>query len=159
MLCLDEVAERAGLCQSYLYAMIARGEFPALVALGARARGLPDDELDQWLASCLALRAGMKSLLDPVVLPSWPVAPVPIPCSGIRFLRKRDVLERLNCSTNHLYRLIRHSGFPRPAPVGVKARRWAEHEVEAWLNDARAHRARRLKLVNPWVCSPPGSAL
>ena len=56
MLRIDEICSRTKLSRSFVYALLVRGVFPPLVSLGERARGLPADELDLWLAQCLALR-------------------------------------------------------------------------------------------------------
>lgn len=47
---LPDVIERVGLSRSTLYAMVARGEFPAPVKLGQRAIAWPIDRLETWAA-------------------------------------------------------------------------------------------------------------
>ena len=79
------------------------------------------------VAGRLALRAQMRSLYHPVVLPAWPPAEdVPVPCHGIQMLRGSEVLALLSSSPNHLYRLMALDDpalrFPWPAPLGVRAR-------------------------------------
>lgn len=44
------VEARTGLSRSTIYAKVAAGEFPAPVALGARAVGWVDSEISDWLA-------------------------------------------------------------------------------------------------------------
>ena len=137
--------------------LIARGLFPPFVPLGSSARGLPEADLDLWLAYCLCLRSGMEFLRDPVVLLAWPQQIVDTPCSGIRLLRMPQVLARIGVGKSQLYRMVNAGVFPWPAPVGQLARRWAEHEVEEWLRACRLQRSRALKAANPWVCARPGS--
>lgn len=55
-----EVVEKTGLANSTLYAAIARGEFPAPLKLGVRASGWLESEVEAWLESRVALRAGTK---------------------------------------------------------------------------------------------------
>lgn len=50
LLRLPAVIQRTGYSRSSLYALISRGEFPASVALGARAVAWPSDEIDRWIA-------------------------------------------------------------------------------------------------------------
>ena len=45
------VEARTGLSRSTLYAYIAAGQFPAPVALGARAVGWYESDVEAWLAS------------------------------------------------------------------------------------------------------------
>ena len=53
---------------------------------------------------------------------------------GDPLLTKRQAAERCACSPNHLYKLIRNCGFPRPLKLGRSAL-WPEAEVEAWIAD------------------------
>lgn len=46
-----QVEARTGLSRSTLYAYIAAGQFPAPVALGARAVGWYEGDIESWLAS------------------------------------------------------------------------------------------------------------
>ena len=157
MLRMDEVRQRAALSRSFLYVLIARGVFPPFAPLGERARGLPEDDLDLWLAQCLELRSQMSRLWDSVPLPLWCPPSVEIPCRGITMLRIADVLARVSVGRSHLYRLMNRRLFPWPAPFGEQAHRWAEHEVEAWLCARRSERTRSLKDRLGWVLSRPGS--
>ena len=50
LLRLPAVIQRTGYSRSSLYALISKGEFPASVALGARAVAWPSDEIDKWIA-------------------------------------------------------------------------------------------------------------
>jgi prophage regulatory protein len=55
-----EVVAKTGMPNSTLYAAIARGEFPAPLKLGVRASGWLESEVEAWLESRVALRAGTK---------------------------------------------------------------------------------------------------
>ena len=52
-----EVEARTALSRSTLYAMMAEGQFPKPVKLGARAVGWVESEIAAWLESRKALRA------------------------------------------------------------------------------------------------------
>lgn len=44
------VTQRTGLARSTLYAKVAEGSFPKPIALGPRAVGWLEEEIDNWLA-------------------------------------------------------------------------------------------------------------
>lgn len=46
---LKQVKQRTGLSRSTIYAQMARGEFPAKIALGARSVGWIEEEIDGFL--------------------------------------------------------------------------------------------------------------
>ena len=46
---LPAVKARVGLARSTIYLRISQGTFPKPIALGARAVGWVEDEIDQWL--------------------------------------------------------------------------------------------------------------
>ena len=48
-------------------------------------------------------------------------------------LRVNQVLARCGLSRSSLYRQMGEGAFPRPLRVGVRAVRWPESEIEAWL--------------------------
>ena len=50
-----------------------------------------------------------------------------------RLLRLSEVLARCGLSRSSLYRMMRDGSFPEPLKVGVRAVRWRESEIEAWL--------------------------
>ena len=158
---MKEVCARAALGPSYVYELVGRELCPPFWEGGSRVSAMLSSDLDQWLAGCLALRAQMPTLNHPVVLPAWPPAQdVPVPCHGIQMLRRLEVLALLPWSANHLYRLMRLDDpdlrFPWPAPLGVKARRWAQHEVLDWVSRRLSTLARRARERNPWICARPG---
>lgn len=51
---LPQVRARVGLSRSSLYARIAAGEFPKSIALGKRAVGWVEADIDAWLALQIA---------------------------------------------------------------------------------------------------------
>jgi len=51
---LPEVMNRVGLKRASIYAAIARGSFPKQIALGDRAVGWIEQEIDAWLAARVA---------------------------------------------------------------------------------------------------------
>ncbi|HBH27053.1 MAG TPA: AlpA family transcriptional regulator [Rhodospirillaceae bacterium] len=55
---LPAVKARTGLSRSTLYARMARGQFPAQVALGPRAVGWLEAEVNAWLAQRIAAARG-----------------------------------------------------------------------------------------------------
>ena len=154
MLRLGDVVERTTLSESCIRRLVRAGMFPPFVCLGVRARGLPELVLDTWLAQCLALRAGMRTLLDDVELPPWPGVPaVVVPSTGIRMVRRREVEQLVGLRKSAIFRRINAGDFPAPAPLGERVRRWARHEIAGWI----AARDEALHLVRdprgPWV--PP----
>jgi len=46
---IEEVLHRTGLKRTMLYDLIAKGQFPKQVSLGARAVGWYEDEVDEWV--------------------------------------------------------------------------------------------------------------
>ncbi len=51
---LPEVMERTGLSRSTIYVRVAAGRFPQPVALGGRAVGWIEAEVDEWVAERIA---------------------------------------------------------------------------------------------------------
>ena len=60
-----------------------------------------------------------------------------------KMLRRREVEVRTCLSKSTLYRLISAGRFPRPVPLGIRARGWPEDEVDTWLDARRAERDAR----------------
>lgn len=50
-----------------------------------------------------------------------------------RLLTRPQVEARVGLSTSAVYRLMRVGRFPEPLRVGLRAVRWPESEIEAWL--------------------------
>lgn len=53
---IRKVRDRTGLAPSSIYEKIAKGEFPKSIALGARAVGWIEAEIDEWIAARKAQR-------------------------------------------------------------------------------------------------------
>lgn len=51
---IKEVINRTGLSRGGIYARIKRQEFPPSVALGGRAVGWPESDIDDWVTSCIS---------------------------------------------------------------------------------------------------------
>jgi prophage regulatory protein len=49
-----------------------------------------------------------------------------------RFLRRRAVQAISGLSTSGLYQAMRDGTFPRPVPIGRRARAWIETEIREW---------------------------
>jgi prophage regulatory protein len=58
-----DVKRRTGLSNSTIHAWIREGRFPAPVALGARAVGWIESEIDAWIANRAAARRGAPSMI------------------------------------------------------------------------------------------------
>ena len=50
-----------------------------------------------------------------------------------RLLRLTEVQTRTALARTTIYRKMRDRSFPEPLKVGVRAVRWRESEIEAWL--------------------------
>jgi prophage regulatory protein len=53
---LPDVCQRVGLSRDWIYAAMARGEFPRQVKLGPRLVGWLEVEVDAWIAARAAKR-------------------------------------------------------------------------------------------------------
>ena len=62
--------------------------------------------------------------------------------SHVRFLRTKEVLERIGMSRAQLYRLIAAGKFPRPIKWGAHSALWPENEVSAVIAERLAARER-----------------
>jgi len=49
-----------------------------------------------------------------------------------RWITASEVAEILHISRSQVYRLIRNSGFPRPAKIGGLSR-WDREEIDHWM--------------------------
>ncbi len=58
---LADVQRRVPFSRSTIYLMIARGEFPKQISLGARSVGWLRSEIDQWIESRVAARHEERS--------------------------------------------------------------------------------------------------
>ena len=50
-----------------------------------------------------------------------------------RLLRLSEVRTRTALACSTIYRKMRDGSFPEPLKIGVRAVRWRESEIEAWL--------------------------
>ena len=50
-----------------------------------------------------------------------------------RLLRLSEVRTRTALGRSTIYRKMRDGSFPEPLKIGVRAVRWRESEIEAWL--------------------------
>lgn len=50
---LPEVKAATGFGHAWIYALMAKGEFPKARKIGARAVGWPSDEIEQWVTDRL----------------------------------------------------------------------------------------------------------
>ncbi len=55
-------------------------------------------------------------------------------------LRLPDVKGRTALSTSEIYRRMEAGTFPRPVPLGTRARGWLAEEVDAWVAGLMAQR-------------------
>lgn len=51
---MGEVVHRTGLCEREIYTRISESRFPSPVAIGPRARGFVEHEVDGWIESLVA---------------------------------------------------------------------------------------------------------
>lgn len=59
------VMQRTGFSRSLLYAKVAKGEFPSQVALGARAVGWIESEVEEWIHQRIRAARGAGSVPPP----------------------------------------------------------------------------------------------
>lgn len=57
-----------------------------------------------------------------------------------KFLSLDDVLERTALAKSTLYQRIRAGDFPKPVPLGGRAKRWIASEIDQWIADRIANR-------------------
>ena len=134
LLGMDEVCRRAAVSPSHVYAMRACFLFPQFVQLSSGCSRLPALLLDAWLWTRVRARDRSPRRLTRVALAPWRPAAVELaPVVDIEMWRLEAVVERVRMGTSTIYRQIRADLFPEPVPITAVARRWARHEVEAWL--------------------------
>ncbi|MDE2271001.1 MAG: AlpA family transcriptional regulator [Xanthomonadaceae bacterium] len=61
LLRLPQVKAQTGLSRSALYRRIAAGNFPAPIKIGARASAWSSEEVERWIAECIAQRDAKAS--------------------------------------------------------------------------------------------------
>jgi prophage regulatory protein len=52
-----------------------------------------------------------------------------------RFIRLKEVVNRVGISKSNIYRLIPEGKFPRPIQLGPNSVAWLESEVSGWVNE------------------------
>ena len=102
----------------------------------------------------------MCALRAPVVLPLWGAGPLVVPpVSDIVMLRRSEVVARVGLQKSALYDAVAAGTFPAPAPLTQCARRWAAHEVQAWIDECTVRSLRetkeRLRRSNLSILPPP----
>ena len=50
-----------------------------------------------------------------------------------RLLTRREIEDITGLTRSTIYRLMRRGAFPEPRRIGLRAVRWPEGEIEAWL--------------------------
>ena len=134
LLSMEEVCRRAALSPSHVYALRARFEFPPFVDLSSGCSRLPALLLDAWLWTRICARDASSRRLAQVALAPWRPGTVELaPMVDIEMWRLERVVDRVQMGASTIYRQIRADQFPEPVPITAVARRWARHEVEAWL--------------------------
>jgi prophage regulatory protein len=57
-------------------------------------------------------------------------------------LRLPELSKRVGLCRSSIYSLIRQGSFPRPIPLSARAVGWIESEIEQWLAERAAKRAK-----------------
>jgi prophage regulatory protein len=58
----------------------------------------------------------------------------------MKVLRLNNVVAKTGLGRARIYEQMHEGTFPRPIPLGVRARGWLEHEVDAWIEQMTAQR-------------------
>jgi len=130
----SEVCARTTISMSHLRRLMDQMRFPRFEPVAARAVGLPEHELDAFLAERMDAREQLLPLGCRPPLPEWRFdeSKVPSRC-GIRLLRRREVEEISGLHHNTFYPLIPQGVFPGQVSLGERAVRWVAHEIETWV--------------------------
>lgn len=94
------------------------------------------DRVEDLLALAVALLADERGIsIEQVRERLWrpPPAQAPAPPAPTRLLRREEVESRTGLSTSTLYQRMLDGKFPKPVPLGEKARGWVESEVDDWI--------------------------
>ena len=155
MLRTPELLDRASVSESHWWRLEQAGQCPVRLQLGARARGLPEELLDHWLAHCLDLRPRLVKLTDDFEMPpgSSDIEVSPHP-RGIVMLTLAEVERLVGLKKTFIYNRIGERSFPRPALLGAAVRRWARHDVERSIDDRNAALRALRRADAPWVRIP-----
>ena len=104
------------------------------------------DRLEDLLALAVSLLADERGIsIEQVRERLWRPGPAqaPTPPAPTRLLRREEVESRTGLSTSTIYKRMLDGKFPKPVPLGDKARRWVESEVDDWINALIAARKGR----------------
>lgn len=50
-----------------------------------------------------------------------------------RLLRRKEVEDRVGLSRSTIYEMMSKGQFPKPVKLGLRAVRWREEDVDAWI--------------------------
>lgn len=101
------------------------------------------ERLEALLALAVALLADERGIsIERVRERLWrqPPAQSATTPPPIRLLRREEVENRTGLSTSTIYQRILNGKFPKPVPLGEKARGWIEAEVDDWISARIAER-------------------
>ena len=134
MLRPHEVRARLALSNSHLHRLMTQGRCPKFRTLAGRSCGLPEHELDCFIADRMEARAELAPLGFRTRLPEWSfdLSKVP-PLCGLRLLRRREVEALTGLPKSTFYPLIPKGLFPAQVSLGERAVRWVAHELDAWI--------------------------
>ena len=58
-----------------------------------------------------------------------------------QLLDRKDLRDRgIRWSRQHLDRMVKFGGFPKPVKLGPGTNAWLEHEIDAWIKARAAER-------------------
>jgi prophage regulatory protein len=60
--------------------------------------------------------------------------------TGLRVLRRKQVLDKLGISPATLYAWVAKGKFPKPIAIGANTKAWLEHEIDELLLQRTAER-------------------
>jgi prophage regulatory protein len=69
--------------------------------------------------------------------------------TGLRILRKPEVLARVGFSDQQLTNLEERGEFPRRIQTGLRSVGWVEHEIDAWIAEKMKARDDVSAALNP----------
>jgi prophage regulatory protein len=58
----------------------------------------------------------------------------------MKILRRPQVEEQTGLKRSHIYALMAEGRFPKPVPLGPKARGWLSEEIAGWVEQRVAER-------------------
>lgn len=53
----------------------------------------------------------------------------------LRFIRMKEVVQKVGISKSNIYRLMPEGKFPRPVTIGPNSVAWLEDDVEGWIQE------------------------